>query len=54
MAVVGLLSLCLGLSLVEVHSQTDSFVSFQGLTLANHSYVDLSLVVVTVFSVTLT
>ena len=31
-------------SLVEVHSQTFPYVSFMGKTLANHSYVDLSLV----------
>ena len=31
-------------SLVEVHSQTFPYVSFMGQTLANHSYVDLSLV----------
>ena len=31
-------------SLVEVHSQTAPYVSFMGQTLANHSYVDLSLV----------
>ena len=30
--------------LVEVHSQTFPYVSFMGQTLANHSYVDLSLV----------
>ena len=30
--------------LVEVHSQTFPYVSFLGQTLANHSYVDLSLV----------
>ena len=29
-------------SLVEVHSQTFPYVSFNGTTLANHSYVDLS------------
>ena len=45
MAVAGLLLLCLGLSLVEVHSeQTFPYVSFLGQTLANHSYVGLSLV----------
>ena len=32
------------LSLVEVHSQTFPYVSFMDQTLANHSYVDLSLV----------
>ena len=32
------------LSLVEVHSQTVPYVSFMGETLANHSYVDLTLV----------
>ena len=42
MRVVSLLSLLL--SLVEVHSQTFPYVSFNGQTLANHSYVDLSLV----------
>ena len=31
-------------SLVEVHSQTFPYVSFRGQNLANHSYVDLSLV----------
>ena len=31
-------------SLVEVHSQTFPYVSFMSQTLANHSYVDLSLV----------
>ena len=31
-------------SLVEVNSQTAPYVSFNGQTLANHSYVDLSLV----------
>ena len=31
-------------SLVEVHSQTFPYVSFMGQILANHSYVDLSLV----------
>ena len=31
-------------SLVEVNSQTAPYVSFMGQTLANHSYVDLSLV----------
>ena len=42
MRVVCLLSLLL--SLVEVHSQTFPYVSFNGQTLANNSYVDLSLV----------
>ena len=42
MRVVCLLSLLW--SLVEVHSQTFPYVSFNGQTLANHSYVDLSLV----------
>ena len=37
-------SLSLLWSLVEVHSQTFPYVSFMGQTLANHSYVDLSLV----------
>ena len=31
-------------SLMEVHSQTSPYVSFMGQTLANHSYVNLSLV----------
>ena len=31
-------------SLVEVHSQTTSYVTFMGETLPNHSYVNLSLV----------
>ena len=31
-------------SLVEVNSQTFPYISFMGQTLANHSYVDLSLV----------
>ena len=40
-----LLLLCLLLSLVEVHSQTEyPYVSFMGETLPNHAYVDLSLV----------
>ena len=39
--VVSLSLLC---SLVEVHSQIFPYVSFMGQTLANHSYVDLSLV----------
>ena len=34
-------------SLVEVNSQTFPYVSFMGQTLANHSYVDLSLVMYT-------
>ena len=42
MRLVSLLSLLW--SLVEVHSQTFPYVSFKGQTLANHSYVDLSLV----------
>ena len=42
MSVVSLLFL--GWFLVEVHSQTFPYVSFLGQTLANHSYVDLSLV----------
>ena len=37
-------SLSLLWCLVEVHSQTFPYVSFLGQTLANHSYVDLSLV----------
>ena len=37
-------SLSLLLSLVEVNSQTFTYVSFKGQPLANHSYVDLSLV----------
>ena len=38
-------TLCLLWSLAEVHSeQTFPYVSFMGQTLANHSYVDLSLV----------
>ena len=37
--------LCLLWSLVEVHSQTQyPYVSFMGLNLPNHAYVDLSLV----------
>ena len=39
-----LLVLSLLYSLVEVYSQTFPYVSFMGQTLANHSYVDLSLV----------
>ena len=31
-------------SLVEVHSQTFPYISFNGTTLVSHSYVDLSLV----------
>ena len=42
MRIVSLLSLLW--SLVEVHSQTFPYVSFNGETLANNSYVDLSLV----------
>ena len=42
MRIVSLLSLLW--SLVEVHSQTFPYVSFMSQTLANHSYVDLSLV----------
>ena len=42
MRLVSLLSLLW--SLVEVHSQTFPYVSFSGQTLANHSYVDFSLV----------
>ena len=37
-------SLSLLWSLVKVHSQTFPYVSFKGQTLANHSYVDFSLV----------
>ena len=37
-------SLSLLWSLVEVHSQTFPYVSFEGQTLTNHSYVDFSLV----------
>ena len=36
--------LCLLWSLVEVHSQSAPYVSFMGETLANHAYVDLTLV----------
>ena len=39
-----LLLLSLLWSLVEVHSQTASYVSFMGENLPNHSYVDLTLV----------
>ena len=42
MRLVSLLSLLW--SLVEVHSQTFPYISFNGQTLANHSYVNLSLV----------
>ena len=55
MRVVCLLSLLW--SLVEVHSQTFPYVSFNGQTLVNHSYVDLSLVGtsgMTVFGIILT
>ena len=38
------ISFFLSWSLVEVNSQTFPYVSFMGHTLANHSYVDLSLV----------
>ena len=38
------ISLSLLWSLVKVHSQTFLYVSFRGQNLANHSYVDLSLV----------
>ena len=44
MAVIHLLMLITCWSLVEVNSQTFPYVSFIGQTLANHSYVDLSLV----------
>ena len=45
MATVLLLLLSLLWSLVEVHSQTEyPYVSFMGKNLANHSYVDLTLV----------
>ena len=40
-----IVSLSLLWSLVEVHSQIFPYVSFRRQTLANHSYVDLSLVV---------
>ena len=39
-----IVSLSLLWSQVEVHSQTFPYVSFRGQTLANHSYVDFSLV----------
>ena len=38
------ISLSLLWSLVEVHSQTFPYVSFMGQTLANHSYVNFSLI----------
>ena len=44
MAVIYLLMLMICWSVVEVNSQTVPYVSFMGQTLANHSYVDLSLV----------
>ena len=45
MAVIHLLILMICWSVVEVNSQlTFPYVSFMGQTLANHSYVDLSLV----------
>ena len=45
MAVIHLLTLMICWSVVEVNSQqTFPYVSFMGQTLANHSYVDLSLV----------
>ena len=44
MKMLVVVSLILIWSLVEVHSQTFPYVSFMGQTLANHSYVDLSLV----------
>ena len=37
--------LVLILSLVEVHSQTAPYVSFMGVNLTNHAYVDLTTVV---------
>ena len=43
MALVSLLYF-LSLYLAEIHCQTFPYVSFMGQTLANHSYVDLSLV----------
>ena len=39
-----LLLLCLIWSLVEVHSQTVPYVSFMGVNLPNHAYVDLTTV----------
>ena len=44
MMLAAVVSLSLLWSLVEVHSQTFPYVSFKGQTLANHSYVDFSLV----------
>ena len=44
MKILVVVSLSLLWSLVEVNSQTFPYVSFMGQTLANHSYVDLSLV----------
>ena len=41
---VAAIQLLLLWSLVEVHSQSAPYVSFMGQTLANHSYVNLSLV----------
>ena len=42
---ISLLLLSLILSLVEVHSQTAPYVSFMGVNLPNHAYVDLTTVV---------
>ena len=44
MAVIHLLTLMICCCVVEVNSQTVPYVSFMGQTLADHSYVDLSLV----------
>ena len=40
---LSLLLLCLLWSLVEVHSQTTPFLTFNGSVIPNHAYVDLSL-----------
>ena len=44
MSVTCLLLPCLLSALVEVHSQTVPYVSFMGINLSNHSYVNLTLV----------
>ena len=46
MMLVVVFSLCLLWSLVEVHSQTFPYVSFMRAPLANHSYVNFSLITI--------
>ena len=42
MGATTLIELCLLWSLVEIHSQSVPFLTFMGVTLPNHSYVDLN------------